>query len=63
MFDKKFETERKKIIKKNSSSKKFLDITKKFNIEASLNKYTYNFNYGGKNPDSRGITLSDLTKR
>ena len=47
MFDKKFETERKKIIKKNSSSKKFLDITKKFNIEASLNKYTYNFNWLG----------------
>ena len=47
MFDKKFEAERKIIIKKNSSSKKFLDITKKFNIEASLNKYTYNFNWLG----------------
>jgi|TARA_B110000977_G_C10904919_1_gene426844 cephalosporin hydroxylase len=47
MFDKKFEIEKKKIIKKNSSSKKFLDITKKFNIEASLNKYTYNFTWLG----------------
>jgi len=47
MYDKKFEVERKKIIKKNSSSKKFLNITKKFNIEASLNKYTYNFNWLG----------------
>ena len=47
MFDKKFEAEREKIIKKNSSSKKFLEIAKRFNIEASLNKYTYNFNWLG----------------
>ena len=47
MYDRKFESERIKIIKKNSSSKKFLNITKKFNIEASLNKYTYNFNWLG----------------
>ena len=47
MYDKKFEIEKKKIIKKNSTSKKFLNITKKFNIEASLNKYTYNFNWLG----------------
>jgi cephalosporin hydroxylase len=47
MYDKKFEVEREKIIKKNSSSKKFLEITKRFNIEASLNKYTYNFNWLG----------------
>ena len=47
MYDKKFELERIKSIKKNSSSKKFIDITKKFNIEASLNKYTYNFNWLG----------------
>ena len=47
MYDKKFEIERSKIIKKNSSSKKFLNIVKKFNIEASLNKYTYNFNWLG----------------
>jgi len=47
MFDKKFEIEKKKIIKKNSSSKKFLNIAKKFNVEASLNKYTYNFSWLG----------------
>lgn len=47
MFDKKFEKEKINIIKKNSSSKKFLDITKKFNVEASLNKYTYNFSWLG----------------
>lgn len=47
MIDKKFEIEKKKIIKDNSSSKKFLDITKKFNIEASLNKYTYTFAWLG----------------
>lgn len=47
MYDQKFEVERKKIIKKNSISKKFLKITKNFNIEASLNKYTYNFNWLG----------------
>ena len=47
MIDKKFEIEKKKIIKDNSSSKKFLDITKKFNIEASLNKYTYTFTWLG----------------
>tara|TARA_Y200000002_G_scaffold131739_1_gene108535 strand:+ start:17590 stop:18342 length:753 start_codon:yes stop_codon:yes gene_type:complete len=47
MFDKKFEIEKKKIINRNSISKKFLKITKDFNIEASLNKYTYNFNWLG----------------
>jgi cephalosporin hydroxylase len=47
MYDKNFEVERKKIVKKNSSSKKFLKIIKNFNIEASLNKYTYNFNWLG----------------
>jgi cephalosporin hydroxylase len=47
MYDKQFEAERKKIIKQNFSSKKFLRITKSFNIEASLNKYTYNFNWLG----------------
>lgn len=47
MYDRKFEIEKKKIIKRNSTSKKFLNITKKFNIEASLNKYTYNFNWLG----------------
>ena len=47
MYDKKFEAERKKILEKNSSSKKFLNISKKFNIEASLNKYTYTFNWLG----------------
>ncbi len=47
MFDKKFEKEKINIIKRNSSSKKFLDITKKFNVEASLNKYTYNFSWLG----------------
>lgn len=47
MYDKKFETERKKIIRKNYSSKKFLNISKNFNIQASLNKYTYNFNWLG----------------
>ncbi len=47
MYDKRFELERKKNIKKNSSSKKFLEISKKFSIEASLNKYTYNFNWLG----------------
>lgn len=47
MYDKKFEKEKINIIKKNSSSKKFLDITKKFNVEASLNKYTYNFSWLG----------------
>lgn len=47
MYDKKFELERKEIIRKNSLSKKFLKITKNFNIEASLNKYTYNFNWLG----------------
>ena len=47
MYDKKFEIERNNILKKNSSSKKFLKITKKFNIEASLNQYTYTFNWLG----------------
>ena len=47
MFDKKFELEKKRIIKKNSSSKKFINITKKFNVEASLNKYTYTFTWLG----------------
>ena len=47
MYDKKFELEKKKIIRKNLSSKSFLDITKKFNVEASLNKYTYTFNWLG----------------
>jgi cephalosporin hydroxylase len=47
MYDKKFEAEKKKIIKKNFSSKKFLKVAKDFNIEASLNKYTYNFNWLG----------------
>ncbi len=47
MYDKKFELEKKKIIRKNLSSKSFLDVTKKFNVEASLNKYTYTFNWLG----------------
>ena len=47
MYDKKFEIEKKKIIRKNYSSKKFLNISKNFNIQASLNKYTYNFNWLG----------------
>lgn len=47
MQDRIFELEKKKIIKKNSSSKSFLKITKKFNVEASLNKYTYTFNWLG----------------
>ena len=47
MYDKKFEIEKKKIINKNSLSKKFLKITKDFNLESSLNKYTYNFNWMG----------------
>lgn len=47
MYDKKFEVERKKIIKKNFSSKKFLKIAQSFNVEASLNKYTYGFNWLG----------------
>tara|TARA_B100001123_G_C15194385_1_gene980748 strand:- start:561 stop:1313 length:753 start_codon:yes stop_codon:yes gene_type:complete len=47
MYDKKFEIEKKKIIKKNRSSKKFFNLTKKFNTEASLNKYTYSFNWLG----------------
>ena len=47
MYDKKFELERKRIIKKNSISKKFLNITKNFNIQATLNKYSYNFNWLG----------------
>ena len=47
MYDNKFEAEKKKIIKKNSLSKNFLKITQKFNEEASLNKYTYTFNWLG----------------
>jgi cephalosporin hydroxylase len=47
MYDKKFEDERKKIINKNFSSKKLLKIAQSFNIEASLNKYTYGFNWLG----------------
>ena len=47
MYDKKFEIERKKIIRKNYSSKKFFNISKNFNIQASLNKYTYSFNWLG----------------
>ena len=48
MYDKKFEIEKKKNYKKkNYSSKKFLNISKNFNIQASLNKYTYNFNWLG----------------
>ena len=47
MYDRKFDLEKKKIIKKNSSSKRFLKITKEFNVEASLNKYTYTFNWLG----------------
>ena len=47
MYDRQFDLEKKKIIKKNSSSKSFLKITKAFNVEASLNKYTYTFNWLG----------------
>ena len=47
MYDKNFEIEKKKIIKKNYSSRKFNNLTKNFNIEASLNKYTYNFDWLG----------------
>ena len=47
MYDKKFEDERKKIINKNFHSKKFLKIAQSFNVEASLNKYTYGFNWLG----------------
>jgi cephalosporin hydroxylase len=47
MYDKKFEDERKKIINKNFASKKMLKIAQSFNIEASLNKYTYGFNWLG----------------
>jgi cephalosporin hydroxylase len=47
MYDKKFEDERKKIINKNFSSKKLMKIAQNFNVEASLNKYTYNFNWLG----------------
>ena len=47
MYDKKFEVYKEKIINKNSSSKKFLKIIKDFNTEASLNKYTYTFNWLG----------------
>ena len=47
MYDKKFEVERKKIINKNFSSKKFSKIAQSFNVEAALNKYTYSFNWLG----------------
>ena len=47
MYDRIFELEKKKIIKKNYSSKRFTEVTKKFNVEASLNKYTYTFNWLG----------------
>ena len=46
MYDKKLDR-KEKIIRKNYSSKKFLNISKNFNIQASLNKYTYNFNWLG----------------
>ena len=47
MYDKKFDIEKIKIIKKNSSSRKFLKIIRNFNTEASLNKYSYNFSWLG----------------
>ena len=47
MYDKKFEEQRIKIINKNFLSKKFLKIAQSFNVEASLNKYTYGFNWLG----------------
>jgi cephalosporin hydroxylase len=47
MYDKKFEDERKKIINKNFSSKKLLNLAQNFSVEASLSKYTYGFNWLG----------------
>ena len=47
MYDKKFDYQKKLIINQNYKSEKFLRIAKNFNIQASLNKYSYNFNWLG----------------
>ena len=46
-YDIKFQKERDQIIDRNYKSKKFLKIARDFNYQASLNQYTYSFDWLG----------------
>ena len=46
-YDKKFDLEIKKRVKSFSKNSKLLEVSKKFNIQSALTKYSYNFSWAG----------------
>ena len=47
IYDLKFDREKKRRVKGYLKDKKFVNLSKKFNIKATINNYAYNFNWLG----------------